>query len=79
MTARTMAARLDRIEAAAAPQGRVRVFWLPRNMDDAEAAAWLTEFYPDVLPQDQAILLRWVLPGERPSHQVGEVIRGQRF
>jgi len=75
MTAAALSGRLARLEAAAAPPGRVRVFWLPRDMDDAEAAAWLAQHYPDVTEADTCILVRWVLPGERPEHLVGEITR----
>lgn len=74
MTAATLGRRIAALEHAAEPAGRVRVFRLPRDMTDAEAKAWCAQYHPDVAPADTVVLLRWVLPGERPAHRVGEVM-----
>ena len=73
MTGRALPTRLARLEHALEPPGRIRTFRLPCDMSDAAADAWLAQHHPDVASADTVIMLRWVLPGERPARLVGEV------
>lgn len=68
-----VAARLARLEAEAAPAGRVRVFRLPREMSAPEIAAWREEHVPDATAGDLLIFIQWLAGGERPAEFVGEV------
>jgi hypothetical protein len=63
------------VEAALRPAGRVRMFFLPREMEEAERRAWLAEHTPDLRPEDRVVFLRWLGEGERPAEEVGEAGR----